>query len=176
MQARRKPDLPSPVALRHAPAMGTLHQMTPDEDFSALYTLLRRAFAYMEGRIDPPSSMASMTVSDLRDAARKHEVWVIEESNRPIASMILTPKPDTLYLGKLATSPTHRQEGLARELLQHAETRARALGLGSITLQTRIELIENHATFRAMGFTQIGETAHPGFDHPTSLTYRKTLD
>ena len=51
-----------------------------------------------------------------------------------------------------------------------AETRARALGLPVLELQTRVELTENHAAFRALGFAQTGATAHPGFDRPTSLT------
>ncbi|PID40182.1 MAG: hypothetical protein CR984_04550 [Proteobacteria bacterium] len=96
-------------------------------------------------------------------------------SDRPIASVTLTPTDSTLYLDKLATSPTHRQEGLARELLTLAENRAQALNLSSITLNTRVELVDNHATFHAMGFEYVGEATHKGFDHPTSLIYRKTL-
>ncbi|PIE14177.1 MAG: GNAT family N-acetyltransferase [Rhodobacterales bacterium] len=149
--------------------------MTSRDNFAALHTMLRRAFAYMEGRIDPPSSMANMSVEDLRNTSEASEIWVIEEADRPIASVTLTPTDSTLYLDKLATSPTHRQEGLARELLTLAENRAQALNLSSITLNTRVELVDNHATFHAMGFEYVGEATHKGFDHPTSLIYRKTL-
>ena len=150
-------------------------RMTPSEDFTPLHALLTDAFAYMESRIDPPSSIARMSADSLRDEAATKEIWAIENSGQPVACMILTPKPDTLYLGKLATSAVHRGQGLARRLIAHAESRARALSLPSITLQTRIELTENHATFRALGFDQTGETAHPGYDRPTSLTFTKTL-
>ena len=150
-------------------------RMTPDEDFTPLHALLTAAFAYMETRIDPPSSLARMSADSLRGEATTKEIWAIEDAGQPVACMILTPQPDTLYLGKLATSAAHRGQGLARRLIAHAESRARALNLPSVTLQTRIELSENHATFRALGFAQTGETAHPGYDRPTSLTFTKTL-
>jgi hypothetical protein len=44
-----------------------------------------------------------------------------------------------------------------------------------LELQTRVELEENHAAFRAMGFAEAGRTAHPGYDRPTSITFRKDL-
>jgi hypothetical protein len=49
-----------------------------------------------------------------------------------------------------------------------------ALGLDHLELQTRVELTENHATFRAMGFVETGRTAHPGYDR-TSITFRRAL-
>ena len=44
-----------------------------------------------------------------------------------------------------------------------------------LELQTRIELTENHATFGALGFKKIAETAHPGYSRPTSITMRKLV-
>ncbi|MDQ2095769.1 GNAT family N-acetyltransferase [Rhodalgimonas zhirmunskyi] len=138
-------------------------------------SLLHRAFAYLDGRIDPPSSLTRMTHENLSEEANRHQVWAILEGDAPIACMILTPKPATLYLGKLATDPRQRGRGLARVMINQAETIARALALPSITLQTRIELLENHATFRALGFVATGETTHPGYTRPTSLTFTKQL-
>ncbi|MEL7216743.1 MAG: hypothetical protein AAGJ96_12530 [Pseudomonadota bacterium] len=42
-------------------------------------------------------------------------------------------------------------------------------------LQTRVQLTETHAAFKAYGFEEIARTAHPGFDAPTSITFRKVL-
>ena len=41
----------------------------PVADWDALHALLRTCFAFMEGRIDPPSSLASMTPGSLRAKA-----------------------------------------------------------------------------------------------------------
>ncbi len=114
-----------------------------DLHLAAVLTLIRESFAGMDGRIDPPSSMHTLTLADLSDA--KHEVWVI--GTPPLACMVLTPQADTIYLGKLAVTPTMRGRGLTRIMVAQAAQRARALTLLAITLQTRIELIENQQIF-----------------------------
>ena len=140
-------------------------------DWAALKALILRAFASMEGRIDPPSSAGALTPESL--AATTGEIWTL---GRPlVACVILTPKPGHLYIGKLAVAPEAQGKGLARCLLRHAEVRARALGLTELRLQTRVELIENHAAFRALGFTEIGRTAHAGYDRPTSITFARPV-
>ncbi|MCB1394523.1 MAG: GNAT family N-acetyltransferase [Rhodobacter sp.] len=144
-------------------------RMSPDEDMTAVHALLVDAFAYMDGVIDPPSSLGQMTPADLAENAREAELWVI--GTPPRACMILTPKGATLYLGKLAVDRGARGRGLSRQLIEHATDRARALGLPSVTLQTRVELVANQKTFETMGFVETGRTAHPGYDRPTSITY-----
>lgn len=136
-------------------------------------SLLHGAFAYMEGRIDPPSSLRGLTPEALSDQTRRGEIWVIGAP--PVACLFLTPKPRALYLGKLAVAASHRGQGLARQLIDLAETRARAMHLPALELQTRVELVENQATFLALGFGEVGRTAHPGYDRPTSITYRRAI-
>lgn len=142
-------------------------------DWQAILTLIQDSFAFMEGRIDPPSSMHRLTPADIAAQARQGEVWVIGQP--PVACVFLTVKPSALYIGKLAVARSHRGKGLARALIDMAESRARALGLPALELQTRVELTENHATFRALGFTETARTAHEGFDRPTSITFRRPL-
>jgi N-acetylglutamate synthase-like GNAT family acetyltransferase len=149
--------------------------MTPDEDMGPVHALLTVAFSYMEGRIDPPSSLGRMGLEDLARAAAEAELWVLEGATGPQACMILTPQADTLYLGKLAVSHTARGRGLARQMIALSLGRARALGLPSVSLQTRVELVENHATFAALGFQMTGTTAHPGYDRATTVNFRQMV-
>ena len=142
-----------------------------DEALHGVLSLIRTSFAYMEGRIDPPSSMHRLTQDAVDAQAHDGEVWAIEEDGRVVACVFLTPRPNVLYLGKMAVANTHRGKGLARRLVELARDRAVALGLPAVELQSRIELTENHSAFAAMGFKVAGETAHPGFDHTTSLTF-----
>lgn len=144
-------------------------------DWGALLRLIRTNFAFMEGRIDPPSSANRLTEAVIEQQASTGEVWVIEDEGYPIACMFLTFKPGRLYLGKLAVAASHRGRGLARRLLQTAETRARDMGLPVLELETRVELTENHAAFAAMGFRITGESRHPGYAQPTSLTLSKPV-
>ena len=82
--------------------------------------LIRRSFAYMEGRIDPPSSMHRLTVAALQEQCRAGEIWAI--GTPPLACIFLTPKEDCLHLGKLAVDRPQRRSGLgiplARQLIE----------------------------------------------------------
>lgn len=149
------------------------HQMGAGDDPAPVLALIRAAFADMEGRIDPPSSMRALTGADVQRQAAEGEVWLIGRA--PEACVFLTPKPGALYVGKLATAEGARRRGHARALLTLAEARARALGLPMLELQSRIELVENHAAFQAMGFAVVGATRHPGYDRDTSLTFRRPV-
>lgn len=152
----------------------TPERLSPDDPRLAdVLELIRRVFAEHDGRIDPPSSMHRLTLADLDEAAEGGELWAIGAP--PVACMILSVKGDALYISKLAVAADHRGKGLARALIACAEARARAKGLAALELQTRVELVENHATFHALDFEEVGETRHPGFERTTSITMRKVL-
>lgn len=138
-------------------------------DFEAVLALIRESFATMDGRIDPPSSMHQLTVEAL--ALGPGEVWAIDTR----ACVVLTPKSDALYVGKLAVAQAARGQGLAQALMGRAAERAVALGLPALELEVRIELVENQKMFAGMGFSEVGRTSHPGYDRATSITMRKDL-
>ncbi|WP_406645954.1 GNAT family N-acetyltransferase [Aliisedimentitalea scapharcae] len=143
---------------------------TTDHRLGEVLQLIQTSFAYMDGRIDPPSSMHHLSEGALLQQCQMGEIWVIGD---PVAACVfLTPKSDHLYLGKLAVAKESRGLGLARVMVDLACDRARALGFNWVELQSRIELVENHAAFARMGFIQTGVTSHPGYDRPTSLTMR----
>jgi ribosomal protein S18 acetylase RimI-like enzyme len=151
----------------------TPHRAVDPYDWPALLRLIQTEFAFMDGRIDPPSSMHNLSADAIAAQARSGEVWVIGPP--PTACVFLTLKPNALYIGKLTVAAAHRGLGLGRTLIDHAETRARALHLPALELQTRVELTENHATFQALGFHEVARTAHPGHDRPTSITFRRPV-
>jgi ribosomal protein S18 acetylase RimI-like enzyme len=144
--------------------------MPGDPRLADVLALIRAEFAYMDGRIDPPSSMRRLTLDDLSTGG---EVWVIGD---PIlACVVLTIKSGALYVGKLAVAGTARRQGLARVLIAVAEDRAVALGLAKLELQVRVELVSNQNTFAALGFVETARTAHPGYDRPTSITMERRV-
>lgn len=160
-------------SFRRADPQVTPIHVTAPYDWTGVLALIRAAFASMDGVIDPPSSMHRLTQTDIARQAKEGEVWVLGEP--PLACMFLTIKGDWLYLGKLAVAADQRGKGHARRLVKQAMRRAKALGLRGVELQTRIELTANHATFAALGFVETERTAHPGYDRPTTLTFRRPL-
>lgn len=157
------------------PRHRTPRRLSPDEDAGAVLALIRRSFAFMDARIDPPSSMHRLTTEAIARQARDGEVWVIEETGAPVACVFLTPKPGRLYIGKLAVDEAFRRQGLSRQLVALAEDRARALGLGLLELEVRIELTENHRMFEGMGFARSAETSHEGYDRITGITFTRPV-
>ncbi|KPQ18465.1 MAG: Acetyltransferase (GNAT) family [Rhodobacteraceae bacterium HLUCCO18] len=144
-------------------------------DHAALYALLTEAFSPMAGRIDPPSSLTSMSLEDIARKAETEDLFLMRAAHRPVACLFAEPRGTTYSLGKLAVARDMRGRGLARTLIEAAGLRARGLGLRELELQTRVELTENHAAFAALGFVEAGRTCHPGYARATSITFRKPL-
>ncbi len=157
------------------PRNRTPRRLSPDDTMAPVLALIRDAFAYMDGLIDPPSSMHNLTTADLSASARHGEIWVLTDGDNPVACIVMTPRENSLYLGRIAVSDPFRRQGLARQLIALAETRARALGLPRLELQSRVELTGNHSAFAALGFARTAETAHPGHARPTSFTFTKAV-
>jgi len=149
-----------------------------DEDFAhwqGLLSLILDAFAFMNGRIDPPSSALDLTPSSLKNKALSEIAYVLIDGETLLGCIFCKPEPDCLYIGKLAVAPSMQGKSIGRRLLNAATARAGELGLPRLRLQTRIELSENHAVFTAWGFVKTGEFRHPGYERFTFIEMRKTL-
>ena len=135
--------------------------------------LIQTSFAYMTGRIDPPSSMHQLTVSALAQMAKDSSVLALGD---PVAAcLVAKPLPHALYLGKIAIASDLRGRGVLRALLGRSEELARALSLSRLELQVRIELVENQKIFGKFGFVETARSAHPGYDRATEITMQKLL-
>ncbi len=144
-------------------------------DWEGLHALLLAAYAYMEGRIDPPSSLLRMDARQLEQKAREEVLVLALDDERAVGCAFAQLRDDCVYVGKLAVEAGLRRRGVARGIMAAVEALARANQRASVELETRIELVENQRTFAALGFAKVGETAHPGFDRPTSITMRKPV-
>ena len=135
--------------------------------------LIQTSFAYMTGRIDPPSSMHQLTVSALAQMAKDSSVLALGD---PVAAcLVAKPLPHALYLGKIAIASDLRGRGVLRALLERSEELARSLSLSRLELQVRIELVENQKIFGKCGFVETARNAHLGYDRATEITMQKLL-
>ncbi|MEM1273930.1 MAG: GNAT family N-acetyltransferase [Pseudomonadota bacterium] len=138
-------------------------------DVDALFELLSDAFEWQRSRIDPPSSLHSLTPGDLARKAEAEDVFLIGE---PVEGCLFGDLRGAVYhLSKWAVCPTAQGKGHGRSMLAVAQKRARNLGAARLRLGTRIELLPNHRRFRALGFEMRGAQRHSGFTRPTSLIF-----
>jgi phosphinothricin acetyltransferase len=136
-------------------------------------TLIQDSFAYMTGRIDPPSSMHQLTVPKLAAAAQ--DSWLLALGDPVTACVVARPLPHALYLGKIAIASDLRGRGILHGVLAECEALARSMSLPQLELQVRIELVENQRIFSKYGFVETARTAHPGYDRVTEITMQKSL-
>lgn len=96
---------------------------------------------------------------------------------KPIhACMVLQLTPDALYLGRLAIDQQHQGSGIGKSMIAQAVDRARFHGRSILEIKTRIELVENHAFFNTQGFNKVSEHAHKGYDRPTYIIMRRSIE
>lgn len=146
------------------------------DDWTPVLDLLQREFAYMDGRIDPPSSLNRWSTDKMQAEAALGCAILAYRDNCLIGCAFTKPQGNALYVGKIAVDQDHRGTGLLRMMMSVANRLALGAGCSTLRLQTRIELVENHAAFAAIGFCKVSETAHPGYDRPTSITMQKPVD
>ena len=151
-------------------------QLAPSFDrWDELLGLIMRAFAPMDGVIDPPSSAHLLNPESLKDKAEREAVFLALQDGLIAGCIFALERSADFYVGKLAVEPELQGQGIGRQLMQAVEDFARSRNTSAIELQTRIELTANHATFARLGFRETARTAHQGYDRPTSITMRKEL-
>jgi GNAT superfamily N-acetyltransferase len=149
----------------------------PDDfsNWSELLQLLQDAFAPMQGRIRPPSSVQALTLESIAAKSREENLFLALDKDEVVGCVFAKRLADSFYLSKLAVRSDRRGDGIGRRLMDAVEMHAREIGLSRLELDTRIELTENHATFAALGYVKTAEAAHDGYARPTFITMRKAL-
>ncbi|KJF68772.1 GNAT family N-acetyltransferase [Rhizobium nepotum] len=141
-----------------------------------LLALIMSSFAYMDGVIDPPSSAHRLTLENLEEKAKAEIAFVALDGDEIMGCLFCRPEPpSSLYVGKLCVSTKSQGKGIGRMLLERAEASAREMALPALRLETRIELVGNHARFASWGFVRTAENAHAGYDRTTSIEMTKFL-
>ncbi len=144
-------------------------------DWQNLHDLLHRTYAYMDTRIDPPSSLHRLTVSGLAQKAEQETLLLALLDQAVVGCMFCRSYPDWVYVGKVAVDEPFQGQGIGHKMFDHAFEMARREGAKGLELQSRIELVENHQAFGNLGFVKVSEEAHEGYDRPTSITMRAPI-
>ena len=145
------------------------------DDFASLLALLHRSFAFMEGRIDPPSSLHKLDADGLRRKAIDETLITAMEDDQLVGCLFVQKKADVLYLGKLAVDEPARGQGVAKQLIDVANFIGKQWSCAALELETRVELTENQSFFTHLGFSKVGEGAHDGYTQATSYRYQRAI-
>jgi predicted N-acetyltransferase YhbS len=150
-----------------------------EADLPVILAVIKAAFAEYRGVLDPPSSAERKTLEIVREELQHGHALVAEivaEIDAEIVGCVLYhPRADGWYIDRLSVLPAHRGQGIATEMMNLIERRARAAGAPALTLGVRLVLEAQQAYYRRLGYEPIKLETHPGYASPTSVTMRKAL-
>ena len=86
-----------------------------------LLALIRRAFAYMDGVIDPPSSAHLLTADSLGEKAKREAGFMAVENGRIVGCVFALERERDFYVGKLAVEPRLQGQGIGARLMRAVE-------------------------------------------------------
>jgi predicted N-acetyltransferase YhbS len=145
-------------------------------DAASLAATIAAAFKQYRGRLVPESGAFRETTHAIsHELADGTSAIIAEQNGETLGCVMMKPVDGDLYFGRLAVTPSARGRGIARRLVEAVEAEAGRRGLAGVRLGVRIVLTENQRFFTALGYVETSREAHPGFDHPTSITMRKPL-
>ena len=136
-----------------------------DLDPATLYALLRlRVDVFV---VEQACPYPELDGRDLEPTTR--HCW-IEDDGVPVASARILDEGGTIRIGRVATAASHRRQGLAATLIQHALERARLDG-SQVVLHAQSHLVD---WYRSFGFDVDGpEFVEDGIPHtPMRLSRR----
>lgn len=82
------------------------------------------------------------------------QVEVVDGPGGLDAILVLVPEKGFLLLDNVAVANAARGQGIGGALIDHAEARARALGLPMVRLYTHELMVENQAIYRKRGYVE----------------------
>ncbi len=129
-------------------------------DVAPVQVLIEAAYALYIPRIGAkPGPM----LEDYAALIAQGRVEVFEEQGQVLGVLVLIAQADGLLLDNVAVSPAAQGRGLGRQLMAHAEARARQLGLEVVRLYTNEAMSENLGLYERLGYRETHRAVQAGF-------------
>ncbi|WP_054916067.1 GNAT family N-acetyltransferase [Pseudomonas sp. NBRC 111117] len=129
-------------------------------DVAPVQALIEAAYALYIPRIGArPGPM----LEDYAGLIAQGRVEVFEEQGQVLGVLVLIAQADGLLLDNVAVSPAAQGRGLGRQLMAHAEARARQLGLEVVRLYTNEAMSENLGLYERLGYRETHRAEQAGF-------------
>ncbi|PKR55716.1 GNAT family N-acetyltransferase [Thalassospira marina] len=154
--------------------------LSPDiSDFDRLVVILKEAFAFQDGIVNPPSSVSRVDSAELQWRFDRDTVLVardVANNGFIIGQVWIEQGVDDAYFYKMSVDPACHGRGIGQALINAALDHVAKTGrLTKARLHVRKELAGNIAFFTRCGFAITGEGNHPGFDAPTYVIMTRDI-
>lgn len=122
-------------------------------DLDAVIALTEQAYAPFTRVWDAPPLPVT---EDYGPHIAKGGVWLLEQGGEPTGLIVLEKQTDHMLIFSVAVAPGFQGKGYGIMLLEWAETRAHAEGLGEIRLFTNAWMERNIALYKSFGYREVG--------------------
>lgn len=130
-------------------------------DAALVHRIMQAAFAEYRGVLDPPSGVLDESVADVARAIEQGGALLAWDGDTPVGATRYEPRPDCLYVGRVAVLPEHRRTGIATALMRRMIDVARGLGLPAIRVGVRDSLPSHVRLYESFGFVVDLVEQHP---------------
>jgi ribosomal protein S18 acetylase RimI-like enzyme len=130
------------------------------EDARSVAACVNAAYKHYVARIGkPPAPM----LEDYAQVINERQVSVAERNGAIVGVLVLTRNENDFRLDNVAVEPSYQGLGIGRTLLELAESEARRQGLGSISLYTHENMVENQSLYARIGYVEYDRLAENGY-------------
>jgi len=154
--------------------MSFIFKQATEEDAPAVHALIQLAFGEYRDSIPVLPGALNDTLEGTVEAVRKGTTILLLDGELdlvdgkiiyPTARLVGTaryePRPDYLYVGRVAVHPDHRRRGIGASLMRHIEDLAPPLGYTRVHLETRASMPGNLAFYEGLGYTAVSRMPNP---------------
>lgn len=123
-------------------------------DADALAVCIDAAYSQYAERIADMPSVSEGCAEDIAN----NQVWVVVQSDKIIAGVILVTGNGFMKLANIAVHPEHSGKGLGRKLIELSEREAKRQGLNQIRLNTHVNMPENVLFYKHLGWAEVSRS------------------
>ena len=145
------------------------------EDAPEATAVIRSAFAAQDYKTDPPSSALKETPEKIAAILAAGGGFGFQGDGGLIALVLFDALPDALFVRRLSVLPAFRGMALGAKLVEACADEAAARGLKYLEAHVRLALTGNRSFFAKLGFVEMGQGRHEGYDAVTFVVARKRL-
>jgi ribosomal protein S18 acetylase RimI-like enzyme len=157
--------------------MSLIFKQATEEDAPAVHALIQLAFGEYRDAIPVLPGALNDTLEATTDVVRKGTTIMLLDGELELIDGIIThpntenaqlvgtaryePRPDYIYVGRVAVHPDHRRRGIGAALMRHIEGLAPSLGYTRLHLETRASMPANIAFYEGLGYTIVNRIPNP---------------
>ena len=137
---------------------------------------MHEAFDEYRSTLVPPSSSHDETVEYVAQAIDQGGALLAWDGETAVGSARFEPRPDCLYVGRVAVLPEHRRRGIALAIMARMEEIARERGLPAVQVGVRDSLPSNLGLYQRLGFEVVAVEPHPRGPDKTIWMFKRLVD